>query len=147
MVLVYSMLALIGGMLFPVQTALNAQLGRSIGGALPATIVSFVVGLSALTAVYLATPRDPLDAAMLRTIPPILFVGGLLGATFLGLSVFLVPRIGSGTLLCLVVAGQILAALTIDANGLFGLATRELSPVRIVGALLVVCGAVLVRIF
>ena len=74
-------------------------------------------------------------------------VGGLLVATFLALSVFLIPRIGSGTLLCLVVAGQILTALAIDAFGLFGLATRELSPPRILGALLVAVGAVLVRLF
>ena len=147
MVLVYSMLALLGGMLFPVQTALNAQLGRFIGGALPATIVSFVVGLTALSAVYLATSRVPLDWALVRDIPPVLFVGGLLGATFLGLSVYLIPRIGSGTLLCLVVAGQILTALAIDAFGLFGLATRDLSPARIIGALLVAGGAILVRLF
>lgn len=145
MTILYSLLALAGGVLFPVQTAINAQLARSIGGPLAATIVSFWVGLAALTAVYLATTRFSFDFGMLRTLPPYLFIGGLLGATFLGLSVFLMPKIGSGTLMCLVVAGQIVAAMTIDYFGLFGLPARDLSLARIGGAALVAFGVFLVR--
>ncbi len=145
MILVFSVLAFLGGALFPVQTAISAQLGRSIGGALPATIVSFSVGTIALGLIYLVTSRAPLDLAELRRIPPYLFVGGLLGAAFLGLSVFLIPRIGAGALLCLAVAGQIATSMTIDYFGLFGLPVREPSLARLAGAALVVIGVILVR--
>ena len=147
MTVFYSLLALLGGALFPAQSAINAQLGRYVGGPLQATIVSFLVGLTCLLALYAVTQRAAFDPGVLRTIPPHLFVGGALGATFLGLSVFLVPRIGSGTLLCLLVSGQILAAMLIDYFGLFGLAARELSVARIAGAALVAIGAVLVRLY
>ena len=147
MTLIYSLLALASGALFPLQTAVNAQLGRSIGGALAATIVSFCVGLVALAAIYLATARFSLDLAVFRSIPLHLYVGGLLGATFLGLSVYLTPKIGSGTLLCLVVAGQVVTSLTIDYFGWFGLPVRDLSPLRIGGAALVALGVVLVRFY
>ena len=147
MILLYSLLALLGGALFPIQTAINAQLGRSVGGALPATIVSFVVGLTALLTIYVVSPRQPLDVAVLRAVPAYAWIGGLLGATFLGLSVFLLPHLGSGTLLCLVVAGQILTATLIDWLGLFGLLARDLSLPRIAGAVLVAIGVVLVRLY
>lgn len=143
----YSLLALLSGALFPLQTAVNAQLGRLIGGALVATIVSFCVGLVALAVILLVTTRAFPDAGVLRSVPIHLYVGGLLGATFLGLSVFLTPRIGSGTLLCLVVAGQILTSMAIDTFGLFGLPVHGLSLPRVAGAALVVGGAVLVRFY
>ena len=145
--LLYSLLALLGGALFPIQTAINAQLGRALGGALPATIVSFVVGLTALVAIYGLSSRQPLDVALIRALPAYAWIGGLLGATFLGLSVFLLPHLGSGTLLCLIVAGQIATAILLESLGLFGLATRELSFIRIAGAALVAIGVVLVRLF
>ena len=145
MTLLYSALAFLGGLLFPVQTAINAQLGRYLGGALPATIVSFLVGTIALGLLYLVTSRVPLDLAELRRIPPHLFVGGLLGAAFLGLSVFLIARIGAGALLCLAVAGQIATSIVLDYFGLFGLPVREPSVARLAGAALVVIGVILVR--
>ncbi len=145
--LVYSLLALLGGALFPLQTALNAQLGRLVGGALVATIISFCVGLMALIAILLATTRHFPDAGILRAVPLYLYVGGLLGATFLGLSVFLTPMIGSGTLMGLVIAGQILISMAIDYFGLFGLPIRELSFVRMAGAGFVAVGVALVRFY
>lgn len=147
MTLLYSLLALLGGALFPLQTAVNAQLGRSVGGALVATIISFCVGLVALLAILLVTTRQFPDLGMLKSIPAYLYVGGLLGATFLGLSVFLTPRIGSGTMMCLAIAGQILTSMTIDYFGWFGLPVREVSLVRMAGAALVAAGVALVRFY
>ncbi|HEX4766423.1 MAG TPA: DMT family transporter [Lichenihabitans sp.] len=145
MTLLYSILAFLGGAFFPVQTAINAQLGRFLGGALPATIVSFLVGTIALALLYLVTARSSVDLSELRRIPPYLFVGGLLGAAFLGLSVFLIPRIGAGALLCLAVAGQIATSMIVDYFGLFGLPVREPSLPRLAGAALMVIGVILVR--
>ena len=143
----YALLAVLSGSLFPTQTAVNAQLGRLVGGALPATIVSFVVGLLALGGLWLAFSREWAPAATWGAIPPWLFVGGLLGASFLGLSVFLVPRLGSATTLCLVIAGQVVTSILIDRFGLFGLPVRDMSVPRIVGATLVVVGVFIVRLY
>jgi transporter family-2 protein len=145
MTAIYAALAFLSGSLFPLQTAINAQLGRLAGGALVATIISFVVGLTALTAMLLVTTRSFPDIALLRSIPPHLFIGGLLGASFLGCSVFLVPLIGSGTMMCLVVAGQVLTSMGIDQFGLFGLPIREPSLPRLIGGVLVMIGVFLVR--
>lgn len=144
---IYALLAVAAGALFPVQTALNAQLGRSVGGALVATIISFAVGLALLVAVWLVASREWPAGAVMRSLPPFLFIGGTLGAAYLGFSVFLVPRLGSAATLCLAVMGQILMSLVVDRLGLFGLVTRELSPMRLAGAGFVALGVFIVRFY
>jgi transporter family-2 protein len=122
-------------------------LGRAIGGPIIATVISFAVGLVVIAAADLIVFRQiPTWADIVKQPPYLLFSGGALGAAYVGASVFLAPRIGAGALLCLVVAGQLLGALTIDRFGLFGLATRELSFGRLAGAALVFAGALMVRL-
>ena len=111
-----------------------------------ATLISFLAGGVALAAIVLLAPGISFDWSRLKQLPPWLFVaGGMLGATYLGLNVFLVPRIGAGAMLALVVAGQMAAALLIDQFGLFGVVPHALSPARVVGATAVVIGAFVVR--
>ena len=76
----------------------------------------------------------------------LLVVGGLLGAIFLSLNVMLAPRLGVAATFSFVIAGQLIAALTIDRLGLFALEVRELSVGRIVGVALVIAGAIMVRL-
>lgn len=145
--LFYVLYALAAGTLFPLQTTINAQLARHIGGPVAATAVSFAVEL-----IVLAT----LNAFLFRQFPswsdvaatpwPLLIAGGILGATYLCSNVFLAPRLGAAATLCFAVAGQVIGALVIDYFGLFGLAVREASGGRIVGVLLVLAGTALVRL-
>jgi transporter family-2 protein len=143
----YSTLALVAGFLFPFQASVNSQLGRQIGGPIAATVVSFAVGLAVIvTADLVAFRQIPSLSDVLSQPPYLLVAGGTIGAVYLGASVFLAPRIGTGALLCLVVAGQLVGALVIDRFGLFGLAMRELTFGRLAGAALVLAGALLVRL-
>jgi transporter family-2 protein len=54
-------------------------------------------------------------------------------------------RLGAASLLSLVVAGQMLASSVIDHFGLLGIARHPATPSRVVGALLLVAGVVLMR--
>ena len=142
-----TVLAIMAGTLFPMQTAINARLASHVGGPIAATFVSFVVGLAALTALMLATTRRLPDMQDLGTLPWWLFVaGGLLGASYLCLNVLLIPRIGAGAMAALAIAGQMSAAIALDRFGAFGLAFRELTPGRLMGAILVIAGALMVRL-
>jgi bacterial/archaeal transporter family-2 protein len=144
--LAYAALAVVAGALLAAQAAINARLGRVVGGPIPATLVSFTVGWVALSILTVATTRDWPSLAALRQTPPWLFVaGGLLGASYLTASVFLVPRIGAGAALCLAITGQVLASVLLDSQGWFGLAVRSLTVWRATGAILVAMGAVMVR--
>jgi transporter family-2 protein len=145
--LVFSLLALVAGFLFPFQAAINAQLGRGVGGPIAATMISFAVGFVALVAVNVFALRQmPAIEDLARQPLYLLLAGGALGAVYLSANVFLAPRIGAGALLCLVIAGQLIGALAIDRFGLFGLALRELTFGRIAGVFLVFVGALMVRL-
>ena len=141
-----ALLAMAAGSLFPIQAAANAQLARFIGGPIAATIISFTVGWFALIAINGAVFRQfPAIRDVVAAPPPLLVVGGVLGATFLSANVYLAPRLGAAAMLCFVIAGQIAAAMAIDRFGWFGFAVRDLSLGRLLGAILVLAGAVMVR--
>ena len=143
----YALLAVCAGTLFPVQTAANALLGRGIGGAFAATLVSFVAGLIVLLGLNAVVFKQWPNFADLAAQPlPLLWIGGTIGVVFLSSNVFLASRIGVAATFGFVMAGQLLAALLIDRFGLFGVVLRELSPGRVAGVLLVFVGALMVRL-
>jgi len=145
--ILFSTLALLAGFLFPFQAAVNSQLGRGIGGPIAATMVSFAVGFVFIAMVdILAFRQLPAFADLGKQPLSLLLCGGAIGAIYVSANVFLTPRIGAGALLCFVVAGQLVGALVIDRFGLFGLAVRELSIGRLLGALFVLAGALMVRL-
>jgi bacterial/archaeal transporter family-2 protein len=57
-------------------------------------------------------------------------------------AILLLPHMGAGTAVALLVAGQMLGSLVFDHYGLFGLAQH---PVDLPGALLLIAGVVLIR--
>ena len=143
----YALSAVAVGTLFPVQTAANSLLARYIGGPIAATIVSFATGLVMLLAINAFVFRQWPALADFAAPPwPLWLIGGAIGAVFLSSNVFLAPRLGAAATLCFVIAGQLTAALVIDRMGLFGFATREATPGRLVGVVMVLVGTVLVRL-
>ena len=71
--------------------------------------------------------------------------GGILGGVFILLVILLLPPLGAATLLALVVAGQMSAAVIMDHFGAFGLAQHPVSISRLAGVALVIAGVVLIR--
>jgi bacterial/archaeal transporter family-2 protein len=143
----YALMAICAGALFPVQFAANAWLARGVGGPIAGTIISFATGLIVLLILNAAVFRQFPQIADLRAQPlPLLWIGGLLGATYVSANVFLAPRLGAAATLCFVIAGQLVAAMTIDRLGVMGFSVRELSLGRVGGVLLVLVGAIVVRL-
>ena len=133
-------LAILIGMLLPLQALINASLGRHTTGAVFA--VSFLVGSSALMAWWLLS-RPAFDAAALARVPWWAWTGGLIGAVYVAAATLLIPRMGAAALICLVVFGQVVGSLLLDHFGVLH-ARQPIDPLRLVGALLVIAGALLV---
>jgi transporter family-2 protein len=143
----FTMLAVFAGSLLPVQFSINSQLGRVIGGPIPAALISFVAGGVVLTLLTLLTTREWPPIATLRAAPTYIFIaGGLLGAIFIASSVILTPRLGGAVTFCFVIAGQLISAMIIDQFGAFGVTVQTATPGRIIGLLLVLVGALMVRL-
>jgi transporter family-2 protein len=71
--------------------------------------------------------------------------GGIIGALYVLAAVVLAPRLGAGTLVAAVVAGQMITSLVLDHYGLIGFPVHPLSAVRFIGAALIIMGVVLIQ--
>ncbi|MBA3495877.1 MAG: DMT family transporter [Gemmatimonadota bacterium] len=143
--ILFVLLAILGGAMLPVQTGVNLQLRGLLGHPLTAALVSFVVGSVGLAAAA-AVVRAPvtLGGAWARS-EWWHWSGGLLGAVYIAGTIVLAPRLGAATLVAALVAGQMIASLIVDQFGWVGFAEHPISPLRLLGAALVVGGVVLVR--
>ncbi len=59
----------------------------------------------------------------------------------------MIPKLGAATLVALVVAGQMLTSLALAHLGAFALQEQALTVWRACGALLLIAGVVLIRVF
>lgn len=137
-------LAALGGMLLPIQFLINARLAQGFGNALWATTVSFVVGTLGLLA-WIAATRQ-LGAANWSgalALPWWAWVGGLLGAVYVSLTIVTVPVVGPTVLVLLLILGQMIAGTALDHFGIMTPAD-PVSPQKLLGLLLVFAGTWLV---
>lgn len=133
------------GLLLPVQAGVNAQLRLSLGSPVLTAFVSFAVGTVAL-GLLLAGAREPLPPSRgLAAVPAWHWIGGVLGAVYIGAAVVLAPRLGAATLIASVVTGQMIASIVLDHFGWVGFAVHPMTGPRLAGALLIIIGVLLVR--
>ena len=133
----------LAGCMLPFQAALNAQLARFAGHPVMAALISFLVGTLALLS-FSVFLRWPAPSQLLQA-PWWLWTGGLMGALFVAGATFLAPRLGVATMLGAVIAGQMVTSLLIDHFGLLGIPKQELTPMRLLGAAILVAGVLLLR--
>lgn len=144
----WSLLGILSGAFIAVQAPINSQLARGLGLPVAAAAFSFLSGavvLGILTIVTTGTQGVSLDWRA----PPLwtFVVGGVLGASYVTISTLLIPRIGAAALMAFLVAGQLIAGMLLDRVGFLGMAVREISIGRVAGALLLLAGALLVRLY
>jgi transporter family-2 protein len=141
----YMIIALLGGIVLPVQVGLNSILARATGNPIWASSVSFLVGTVGII-LYLLAQRQPLPSiAVLSAIPPYAWAGGLLGAFYVTISIIVAPKIGAAMLVCLAIAGQMVAALIMDHYGLLGFPQHSINWGRVAGAIMLIGGVLLMR--
>ena len=134
------------GASIPVQAILNARLGRQIGGPLMGALMSFVTGTVCLLVLnLLLNGTAVLSLKQTATGPWYIWLGGLIGAIFVGYITWINQQQGMALTFALVVAGQIFISLLIDNFGLFGSAIQTITLQKIIGAVLIVGGIILIK--
>jgi transporter family-2 protein len=140
------LLAVGAGVSFVMQQAVNADLRTGLNSAAWAGFVSYLGGTLCMLALALALREAvPLSAAVARS-HWWAWTGGFFGAVYIAVSILLVPRLGTATFVALLVAGQMLASLAFDHYGLFGVAQHSADASRLLGAVLLVGGVILIRL-
>ena len=93
----------------------------------------------------LCAPRPDPTASLATRVPWWAWSGGLFGAIFIALSIFLVPQIGAAAFIALLLAGRMLGSITFDHFGWLGLTQRPINAPRLIGVALLIGGVVLIR--
>lgn len=140
-----ALLAAAGGASVLLQQILNANLRAELGSASWSGLVSYALGLVCMIALVAAL-REPIPtAAVIARVPWWAWSGGLFGAIFIVLAIFLVPKLGGAAFVALLVTGQMIAALAFDHFGWLGMAQRSIDLPRLLGVALLVGGVLLIR--
>lgn len=134
----YILLAFANGAFISTSRAVNGQLSTEVG-AFRASLWNHIVGFGFLTAVLVllngwrfgVTPAPPVSA----------YLGGVFGALFVAVSSHVFPRLGALSAGVLVISGQMISAVVIDAVNHHAAP----SPVRDLGVAVVLFGVYLSR--
>ena len=141
------MLAVLAGIILPLQAALNAKMGDAVKDPMYATFISFIVGMVGLLAYLLAVRTDFSQINQMKYEHWTVWTGGLLGAFYVASLIVLAPRLGLALTFGLTVAGQMVMSLIMDHYGWLGLPVQAISWQRVLGIALIVGGVLLVRKF
>ena len=140
----YAGLALLSGAALAVQVGLNNGLRERMGHPIPAAFTSFATGTLALLAYGLAIRPAWPRASSLSGGPWWIWMGGVVGASYIMMTVTFSNRLGAAGWLGVVVTGQILTSVLLDHHGLVGFAIHPVTPWRVVGVGLLLAGAAIV---
>jgi bacterial/archaeal transporter family-2 protein len=133
---------IIVGLLVGLQPASNAILSEHVGD-LGAAFVSLLVA-TVIVGVLLLVAGHPGRLSGASMIRPEHLVGALGGAAVVTIGLVAVRPLGAGTVIALLVAGQIAISVVADRFGWFGLHHVGISAGRVLGVALVLAGTVLV---
>lgn len=143
MIFGFVLIAIVIGTLMPVQAGLNAELTRALRHPFLGAFVSLTTG--AILVAFISLFNGGLsDLKRLSEIQPHLLLGGVLGAIFVGSSLFLIPRMGATAMISAFITGQLIGSLIIDHYGLLGLTPNPIGLSRLLGVFLLFAGVFLV---
>jgi transporter family-2 protein len=138
------LLALGAGVSVATQQVLNGSLRTALGSPAWAGLISYAGGLITMIVAVIAL-GERVPSWIMASVPLYAWSGGVFGAAFILLAILLLPSLGAATLFALVIAGQVLAAVTLDHLGAFGLTPHPVGAARLAGAVLLIAGVVLIR--
>jgi len=144
----YVLLVLAAGACAPAQAGINSLLWRLwTENVILAALVSFAVGTLALLMVVLVFRVPWPGIGKIASLPWWLWTGGLMGAFLVAATVAAAPILGAATMIGFMVAGQMVASLFLDHWGLVGYPAHPINVPRIIGAILLVSGVIILKKF
>jgi len=112
---IFLMLTL-AGIAVAFQTGVNGALGKQIG-TIEASFTSFAVGTIFIFFAMIIFGKG--NIFLVKNVPVWQLTGGILGAVYVMISVMMVPKIGIGGVLMLLIIAQLSTSAVIDHFGIF----------------------------
>ena len=141
----YRLIGIVMGMFSATQTAINGHLGIVLSSSVKAAFVSFFVGtISLIIIVTIVHPN--LSFQKSKDTPWWIWLGGFIGALFVLGNVYLVPKIGTGLAVVIVLVGLIVGSLLIDQFGWFNSNRNPITFAQIMSLLIMIFGVIIIRL-
>lgn len=135
--IVFLLLAILAGVFTTFEAGINSQLGKYVTPGI-ATLHSLIIGT--VTVLIINTLMGNLaNYTKIRAVSPIWLFGGFFGASIIYLSTRVIPELGISNTVILILSGQLLSSMVVDAvaNNI------EISLKKLAGVILFLCGAIL----
>lgn len=132
MMILMVLLAIAGGAMLSVQSAVNSRLGSQVG-VFKSAFLTFAIGamITALLIFYF----EPNHEKTLMDVPKWQLLGAMFGVPYLVIMVIAVQRIGAAVATVAVIFGQLLMSVLIDHFGWFGNDIIPFSPYRLLAVI------------
>jgi transporter family-2 protein len=132
------------GVVLTVHLAMNGMVGAAINNPRVGNAVFWCIG--AATAVIIGLTGWQSGAlGALSQVNPILLTAGAMGASLVFGIAYLIPRVGAGPFTYALLAGQIISAIVLSHYGWLGSPKQPVTPMGIVGVIVLVIGVLLTR--
>lgn len=143
----YLIIALIvlGGVGIPIQVAANNRLRDAVQSPALAITLAFLIGSIGIAALALSGVLGRGQFSGVTSAPWWAWVGGLLSAFAVVVSIIGLPKAGAGAVIAATVFGQLAAAVVIDHFGWMGVERRPITVWRVVGVVLLLGGALVIQ--
>lgn len=133
------------GCLLGTQPSVNGFLGQNVAHPIQATVISFSSGTAIVILLALVMGIfPPRFVNPPSSFPWWAWFGGAIGVVMVTTSLFFVPRVGSLVWFAAIMTGQTGIAIVIDHFGLLGNPKSTATPLRLVGALLLIAGVIVI---
>ncbi|WNO09411.1 DMT family transporter [Teredinibacter sp. KSP-S5-2] len=126
------------------QAGVNSQLRQYLGSPIQAAFISFLIGTIILGVLATMQGREWFKNGVLSSIPWWAWLGGLLGAFNIALSIYLAPKLGAVALTVSVLCGQVIASSIFDYHGWLGYPKIDITWNRCFGIALIMLGVVFI---
>ena len=137
--MLYYVLMSIVGIMLAVHLAMHGQVGRMLGNVAVAHAVFMCIG--ALVVILLAVVGwSPEAVSRIGRVPWYLYTAGAIGSLLVIAIAWILPRIGAGPAMMIMIGGQVITGAVVSHFGWFGSPVAPLSAIRVLGLLVMDAG-------
>jgi transporter family-2 protein len=130
------------GVVLTVHLAMNGAVGEALKNPRVGNALFWCIGAVGALAIGM-TGWQSGALAGLRSVNPIMLTAGLMGASLVFGIAWLIPQIGAGPFTMMLLSGQVVSGMLISHYGLLGSPVQPIAPINVIGALLLLGGAML----
>ena len=136
--------AFLMGIAMSIYLPMNSSVARYLGSPIAASVVFFIVALATTIVIFIYSGMYA-SIPNFRNVPAYLYLAGFISAFMIIGTTFLIPKIGARKFFILLVSGQILMAIVVSHLGILESPKDPITIKKVLGATLVIAGAILSR--